>query len=323
MKSSNGGGGRKRGRPVTLTPEQRLEREKERWRRKKAARRKRDVDAQWERKTNFGYFAKLWVMHPYDLAETLVADGCLHEDDVDIPPRVDAAVDEYFTRAIDLQFNESGSRSRKLRRSEPGIVRVRMTQDLADKLAAVEQGVKRGWRYPDPIVSAEMGEIRAQIVEARLRGRINEMRAMEAQLEELADRVFVARNPDAVEPITCRKTLERIAERCLYGFYSDYVFNPPEHPCNCKLALPVCDCISRFGIAPGPGALGAPPKMKRPRAGKVLAKRTLYSERMPRWWTSQKPCNEDDPIVRSHAQLVEEPKKKKGAEDNDYGDKDY
>jgi hypothetical protein len=73
MKSSSGR--RNRGRPVVLTPEQRLERQRERWRRKKARERKAHADAKWQRTTNFGYFAELWVFHPHELTEALVADG--------------------------------------------------------------------------------------------------------------------------------------------------------------------------------------------------------------------------------------------------------
>jgi hypothetical protein len=50
--------------------------------------------------------------------------------------------------------------------------------------------------------------------------------------------------------------------------------------------------------------LDTPPKPKGPRAGKVLAKRTLYSEPMPRWWRSNR--YDDDPIIRSHNKVVEE-----------------
>jgi hypothetical protein len=52
--------------------------------------------------------------------------------------------------------------------------------------------------------------------------------------------------------------------------------------------------------------LQAPPKAKNPKAGKVIAKRSLYSAPIPRWWRCQKPRYENDPIIRSHARLVEE-----------------
>ena len=73
--ASNNSGGRKRGRPVTLTPEQRIENEKERWRRKKARQRKEAQDAKWQRQTNFGYFVRLWVPHYNRLIEALVGNG--------------------------------------------------------------------------------------------------------------------------------------------------------------------------------------------------------------------------------------------------------
>jgi hypothetical protein len=134
MKSS--GGGRKRGRPVTLTPEQKLQNERERWRRKKARQRKATADAKWQCDNNSGYFVQLWVPHYSELEKALVEDGLLYEDDVDVAPRVDAAVDKFFEDSPSGQAGGySFGRSRKLSRSGPGTVRIRMTADLADRLA--------------------------------------------------------------------------------------------------------------------------------------------------------------------------------------------
>jgi hypothetical protein len=144
MKSSNGG--RKRGRPKVLTPEQKLERDRERWRKKKARKRKEAADANWQRGTNFGYFERLWVPHHDELVRALVADGYLHEDDTELAPRVDAAVDELF-EVIPRQWtitcagkstvgwDEPGSgRSRRLSTGRQGWVRVKMTASLAARL---------------------------------------------------------------------------------------------------------------------------------------------------------------------------------------------
>src|SRR5262245_46311737 len=91
-----------------------------------------------------------------------------------------------------------------------------------------------------------------------------------------------------VEPITDRKKLVRIAERCLYGFYSTYVFDPPHHPCNCKWAMPSCDCYRRF--RPTIVQPLQPPKWTVPT--KPLVKRSLYSGGEQKWWRSEKPRNE-------------------------------
>ena len=84
MASSNGG--RRRGRPRIYTPERKLELERERDRFKKAAKRKREADAKWQRGTNFGYFERLWVPHPNELSKVLVAAGFVHENDIDLAP---------------------------------------------------------------------------------------------------------------------------------------------------------------------------------------------------------------------------------------------
>jgi hypothetical protein len=94
MASSNGG---KRGRPVTLSPEEKLKRDRERWRRKKARKRKETQDAKWQRQTNSGYFLDLSVVHFNRLIETLVASGFLAEEDVQSKARIDEAVDDLFS----------------------------------------------------------------------------------------------------------------------------------------------------------------------------------------------------------------------------------
>lgn len=101
---------------------------------------------------------------------------------------------------------------------------------------------------------------------------------------------------DHEDSVTDRKKLERIAEQCLYGLYAGHVFDPPVYPCNCKLALPACDCLERF--RPKTAAPVLLPKNTVPK--KPLVKRSLYSGRMPKWWRSEKPRNETDPRIRQH-----------------------
>jgi hypothetical protein len=100
-----------------------------------------------------------------------------------------------------------------------------------------------------------------------------------------------------------RHYLCKTAERILFQWYAGYVFNPKSYPCHCKLALPECDCISRFKPSKAPGALPIPLKPKRPKAGKVLAKRNLFSGKQPGWWREKRYSGSrrhDDEITRAH-----------------------
>jgi hypothetical protein len=299
MRSSGGG---RRGRPVTLTPEEKLGRERERWRRRKARKRKREADRSFVQSTPQGYFAQLWVFHYFDLVEALVDVGLLDANDAEIPSRVDSAVDQYFCEAASLRFG-SGYRSRKLKCGEPRIIRVRMTPQLAHKLAACEQGVSLYRSQLDLTTLEALAELRAQIMELRLSGRIDELRAAEAKIKKLeGELVMGVWSNGPVEPITDRKRLERIAERCLYGFYSTHVFDPPVFPCTCPLALPNCDCDERF--RPKQVAPVRPPKNTVPK--RPLVKRCLYSKGMPKWWKSEKPRNETDPNIRQQEGVATE-----------------
>jgi hypothetical protein len=117
--------------------------------------------------------------------------------------------------------------------------------------------------------------------------------------ESTRDTGFVDVAPEFEQRVRAsRRAIKAIAEERLYRWYAGYVFDPPVFPCNCKLALPACDCWSRFKPHQYRGVLPREPRPKMRRAGKVLAKRPLYSESMPRWWRSNR--YDDDPIVRSH-----------------------
>jgi hypothetical protein len=316
--SSSNGGKRRRGRPVTLTPEQRLERERERWHLKKVRQRKAAGDADWQRRTPSGYFVQLHVLQYTHLAEALVGYGFLRKNDAEIPQRVDAAVDRWFESAtFDFGYLD---RVRKVGAASPRTVRVRMTQDLADKLVAYEYQVwserkdyapRKDWeQFSSLLTRANAANLRA--TEHRIGGRHTEAAKATAKyirLQRQADAHLSQpvneppKEPPAwfVENIRANKpALVRAAETCLHRFYMSYDFvpDPPTHPCNCKLALPACECLSRFKVEPGGGVLEGPPKPKRPKAGKVLAKRDLYSGPKPRWWRN--PRHDDDPVIRSH-----------------------
>ena len=75
--------------------------------------------------------------HYDELLKVLVEADFLDECDTKIAPRVDTAVDELFDSFPEVRFLEVrflGGRSRKLSRSGPGTIRIRMTAGLADRL---------------------------------------------------------------------------------------------------------------------------------------------------------------------------------------------
>jgi hypothetical protein len=316
------GGGRKRGRPVILTPEQKLKRERERWRRKKARKRKAAHDAAWQRDTNSGYFVQLWVPHYNHLTEALVGAGPLSEADANIAPRVDAAVDAVFQWLPDEYYPGRWWSGKTLSRRGPdkqGVVRIRMTADLIDRLVAYGCLDQYEASHPRPqpdglIEECRLAEARFRECEAafkllipgpeRIRARVNVQRA-EAARRRLEEQIDHSPPIDEGELAKFaeglrhhRPFLRKMAEEVLCQWYAAYVPEPPWRPCNCKLALPKCECLTQFKVEPVVGILEGPPKPKRPKAGKVLAKRDLYSGPKPRWWRN--PRYDDDPIIRSH-----------------------
>jgi hypothetical protein len=319
--SSSNGGERKRGRPVKLTPEQRLERERERWRRKKARKRKAAQDAAWQRDTNSGYFVQLWVPHYNRLTEALVGDGLLSEADADIAPRVDAAVDAVFQVVPGRYFGQWWAGRTPSRRGPDtqGTTRIRMTAELIDRLVAYGCRDQYEASHPRPqpdrlieerrLAEAHFRECAAALKRLlpgpeRIRARAAAERAdavrwrLEEQIHHSPpiDEGDLAKFADGLRHD--RAFLRKTAEEVLSQWYASYVPNPPWHPSNCKLALPECECLTRFKVEPGVGVLEGPPKPKRPKAGKVLAKRELYSGPKPRWWRN--PRYDDDPVIRSH-----------------------
>ena len=119
----------------------------------------------------------------------------------------------------------------------------------------------------------------------------------EAERDEIRRSI---RTPEEFEEefLQNRGELTRAAERYLRSFCNSYVPNLPWVACHCKLALPECDCLSRFRPKPGTGVLKAPSKPERPRGKRPLVKRDLYSGSKQRWWRN--PKYDDDPIIRSH-----------------------
>jgi hypothetical protein len=256
------------------------------------------------------------VPHYPRLVKELVRLGYLDEADKDIAPRVDAAVDEVlkdYVRSPSYGFRESGV-------VKAGAVRVRMTQELASTLADAEYEERfppHSLRFADERVedlrrwdleekSRTARELRKPLfLRVPARGKIIEtsdsLRDAEAERDRIR-REFRTPEEFKEEFLQNRGELTRAAERYLSHFCDSYVPDPPWHPCNCKLALPECECSTRFKVEPGGGILEGPPKPKRPAAGKVVAKRDLLSKPKPRWWTERRynsGCN-DDPIIRSH-----------------------
>lgn len=88
MKSN--GGGRKRGRPATSTPD----RKRKQGRLRQSRRRRRQADEKWLRGTNSGRIIYLDVLHWLDLLEFLVALKALDPKDAENPPAIEDAVGE-------------------------------------------------------------------------------------------------------------------------------------------------------------------------------------------------------------------------------------
>ena len=321
--SSSNGGGRKRGRPIILTPEQRLERERQRWRRKKARKRKAAQDAAWQRNSDSGYFAKLWVPYYNRLTEALVGAGFLSEADANISPRVDAAVDAVFQSAPSRYFYAGrwwpGKALSRRGPDKQGEVRIRMTADLVDRLVAYGCLDHHEATHPHPqpdqlIEQCNLAEARYRECAAAfnlvlpgpesIRARSAAVKAEQTWWRLVrqthspppVDEGELARFADGLQ--LDRPFLRKTAERVLVQWYAGYVPSPPWRPCNCKLKLPECECLTRFKVEPGGGVLEGPPKSPRPTARKVLAKRDLYSGPKPRWWRN--PRYDDDPVIRSH-----------------------
>jgi hypothetical protein len=329
--------GRKRGRRATLTPEEKLKRERERWRSKQARKRKRKRDAERLRRTNFGYFVELWVPHYHSLTKALVAAGFLREDDVDISDRVDEAAEELFQSipsedwerraGWDPFATEFGSGPR-LSRAKQGTTRIMMTADLADRLVAdgAEVEFERSRPGPQPDRRLIRQYRRAQAHEQKCWALFGRSKPGPERVEanKLLDRAredcYRLRNeinaisaPPAFDKdefakfakglLENRHFLRRTAEQILFKWYSSYDFSQQPMPCNCNLALAACACAwgPRAKLAAGP--LATPPRPARPRAGKLLVRRDLYSGRKPRWWGERNYSGSkrnDDEIVRSH-----------------------
>jgi hypothetical protein len=99
MASSNGGG-RRRGRPVTLSPEQRLANRQRRGRRKQANRRKREADREWLRVTNHSYMDTCSVIHWGQFVDYLIYAGLLKEVDAETPARIEKATDALLEHRV-------------------------------------------------------------------------------------------------------------------------------------------------------------------------------------------------------------------------------
>src|SRR5262249_17419703 len=78
--------------------------------------------------------------------------------------------------------------------------------------------------------------------------------------------------------------------------------NPPSFPCNCKLALPECDCLHKFRHKSYRPALEERQRPRRPHPGYPVVSASLYSGRNKRWFGERKYSGSkrnDDEIIRS------------------------
>src|ERR1700757_2363914 len=79
----------RRGRPVILTPEEKLRRQRNSWKRKTANRRKEKQNAGKQ-------LLSLTILHFNRLLEVLVAEGFLDSEDAYIYARIEEAVDKFL-----------------------------------------------------------------------------------------------------------------------------------------------------------------------------------------------------------------------------------
>ena len=213
--------------------------------------------------------------HYNRLTEALVGNGYLDAADVDIAPRVDAAADQVFEDLIKYE-SWPWDRTGPFGVGSADTVRVRMTQELACKLADHEYATRfplHSLRWADERVE----HCRKSYLEAKASAEyelrkpfflrvpphalwepakcLADLREAEAERDEIR-RSF--RTPEEFKEgfLQDRGELTRAAERYLSLFCNNCVPNRPWVACNCKLALPECDCLSRFRPKPGTGSLG-------------------------------------------------------------------
>jgi hypothetical protein len=332
---------RKRGRPAVLSQEERLKREREKWKRKAANRRKRERDESWQQQTT-GYIETIEILHWNRFVEVLVNDGWIAEEDAHVAAYIGEAVDDLLADCNLRYFGGGGyGRTRRTLGDSQGTVKVRITPEIIDAFVQAEYSRATGelppprkWSMADYFAKAH-GTI--AIHEARLRlnsylaqpssrtekgqqilaALEDEVRRMEDEnarlwdqmMEEVQDRgPRLDVPPEFAEPLRRnRRAIKVFIEDFLRRFYLTHIYNPPQRPCGCKLQLPVCDCLDqhRNRLVVGSLHLPGPP---RPWPGPPIAKNSLYSEREPRWWRDQKTTKRhDDDKIRSFDDLVYEP----------------
>jgi hypothetical protein len=314
---------RKRGRPVTLSPEQKAENQRRRWKQKQAKKRKGKGDAAWQRRNPFGFVLPLEVAHYDQLIKALVADGLLDPDDAYIPARVDEAVDELLSELSGVQswsrFGDRFDQMLGLRRSDyfppgrAGTVRIRVTAEIANSLVEPNCRAEFIKSRPKPQPDRELVRQyrRAQAHEQRcerayfsrgldgpdrLEAKIRageDWREATAAIRKLEEQIYsdcpVEINEAELAEFAERLKLSRgflrqVAEHTLYWWYSSDL-REPNHPapCVCEAKLAECDCLLRFRIKDFRYALGAE-RVRRPHPGRPITSNTLYSGRNKRWW---------------------------------------
>src|SRR5262249_17891902 len=119
---------------VTLSQEERLKRERERWRQNKAKRRRQSEDAAWQRVNEGGYIERIEVFHWKCFLEVLVNDDWLDEENIHSSAHISGAVDHLLTHP-DLSGDPNNGYNRRRRPfgDSPGAVRVRITPELLDE----------------------------------------------------------------------------------------------------------------------------------------------------------------------------------------------
>jgi hypothetical protein len=149
----------KRGRPANLTAEEKLQRQKERWRREKARQRKETAESQWLRTTDFGYFDDVEVFHCKQFVEYLVYAGFLDEIDAENKTMIHEAADDLLLAYVEDRTHDYGLSHRSSYhgcygpnpnfrgRSDDGVgkVRIKITMRLVEALG-LESDRDKQWK---------------------------------------------------------------------------------------------------------------------------------------------------------------------------------
>jgi hypothetical protein len=127
-----------------MTPEEKLDRQRNKWRRAKARRRKRARDAEWQRTTN-GFIVELEVRRSLRFLEFLVRHGFLANEDAHVQARIEEAPDKLLRSLVvnllfwdpDEDLGSGGGPSRIRARIDAKVIDNLVTYELIQEEARI------------------------------------------------------------------------------------------------------------------------------------------------------------------------------------------